>query len=428
MAKADLIKLAEKAMSHLEKSKSFRAKSDRQPHIFLIDKNNTLRQILVQINRKRKPTEKQMIALEASVEDYIKDLYGTFKNRTSKEYTYQVFGAPPSFKVLVTSKTGTGNVFRKIREIRSSRRNELKLTKAISDIFKKDKSISEESLAHLFDLGHIEGSSVAEQRVQAALSKFTNVDSSGFGSKELDSIIALSISTKEKSGGQTVGKSFVVTVADESFRTNQLKGSVEEKEFLSSAQSLLSQFINNNVDWANQKGSSSASDLILSEIIKTGIKSGAKGRKTTTVTKRSEKVKITKKIKAKRPIALNLDAQEIEGIETEQGTGPRNWSSLVSIINAKLTTKVLENMKFPSLVNRTGNFASKAEVVGVEITKEGFPTFVFNYERDPYDVFDRTKGRSPWNTPERDPRTLVDKSIREILREMAIGRFYTRRV
>jgi hypothetical protein len=84
-------------------------------------------------------------------------------------------------------------------------------------------------------------------------------------------------------------------------------------------------------------------------------------------------------------------------------------------------------MRLPSLVNRTGRFAQSAEVVRIEETREGFPSFVFNYERDPYDVFDRTLGRAPWNTPERDPRALVDKSVREIVREMAINRFYTRR-
>jgi len=87
----------------------------------------------------------------------------------------------------------------------------------------------------------------------------------------------------------------------------------------------------------------------------------------------------------------------------------------------------MKNMSSPRLNNRTGRFAQSARVVNVEQTREGFPSFVFDYERDPYDVFDRTLGRSPWNTPERDPRALVDVSVREIVREMAIGRFFTRR-
>jgi len=97
------------------------------------------------------------------------------------------------------------------------------------------------------------------------------------------------------------------------------------------------------------------------------------------------------------------------------------------MLNAKLPPRVMGNMRSPALVNRTGTFANSTKVVNVEQTREGFPTFVFDYERDPYDVFDRTKGKSPWNTPERDPRALVDRSLREIVREMAIGRFYTRR-
>jgi hypothetical protein len=117
---------------------------------------------------------------------------------------------------------------------------------------------------------------------------------------------------------------------------------------------------------------------------------------------------------------------ELSGIN--KGKQPTtNWLSLLPLINQRLTPTVIANMRSPSLVNRTGTFANSAKVINIEQTREGFPTFVFDYERDPYNVFDKTQGRSPWNTPERDPRALVDKSLREIVREMAIGRFYTRR-
>lgn len=105
----------------------------------------------------------------------------------------------------------------------------------------------------------------------------------------------------------------------------------------------------------------------------------------------------------------------------------QNWSSLLPMLNNRLPPRVMANMRSPALVNRTGTFANSAQIVTVESTKSGLPTFVFDYERNPYNVFDRILGRSPWNTPERDPRALVDKSVRELVREMAIGRFYTRR-
>ena len=37
-------------------------------------------------------------------------------------------------------------------------------------------------------------------------------------------------------------------------------------------------------------------------------------------------------------------------------------------------------------------------------------------------------GEAPWASPDRDPRKLIDESIREIAAQMAVGRFYTRRV
>jgi hypothetical protein len=113
--------------------------------------------------------------------------------------------------------------------------------------------------------------------------------------------------------------------------------------------------------------------------------------------------------------------------EMSGGKSRTNWLSLMSIINRKLPEQVANNMRLPGLVYRTGRFANSAEVVNIETTKEGYPSIVYNYQRSPYDVFDRTFGKSPWNTPARDPRDLVDKSIREIVQEMAIGRFYTRR-
>ena len=37
-------------------------------------------------------------------------------------------------------------------------------------------------------------------------------------------------------------------------------------------------------------------------------------------------------------------------------------------------------------------------------------------------------GDAKWATPERDPRAVIDKSIRELATQFALGRFYTRRI
>ena len=52
----------------------------------------------------------------------------------------------------------------------------------------------------------------------------------------------------------------------------------------------------------------------------------------------------------------------------------------------------------------------------------------YTYQKRPYERFEVGRGQAPWATPERDPRKLIDRSIREIAAELAIGRFYTRRV
>ena len=80
-----------------------------------------------------------------------------------------------------------------------------------------------------------------------------------------------------------------------------------------------------------------------------------------------------------------------------------------------------------SLVNRTGRFSESAAITGVEQTKQGYLTLVYSYLRSPYDVFDPTLGAKPWNIPSRDPNTIIKKSVRDIAKDLAIGRFYLRR-
>jgi hypothetical protein len=43
-------------------------------------------------------------------------------------------------------------------------------------------------------------------------------------------------------------------------------------------------------------------------------------------------------------------------------------------------------------------------------------------------VFEVGRGKFPWATPFRDPRKIIEESIREIAREVIEGRFYMRRL
>ena len=103
--------------------------------------------------------------------------------------------------------------------------------------------------------------------------------------------------------------------------------------------------------------------------------------------------------------------------------------AMVAMINKELPETVRKNMDSPGLVNRTGRFAESVRVTDVIQTPKGFPSFGYKYQMNPYQVFeDGGNGSAPWANGNRDPRGLIDRSIREIAKDLAIGRFYTRRV
>jgi hypothetical protein len=102
--------------------------------------------------------------------------------------------------------------------------------------------------------------------------------------------------------------------------------------------------------------------------------------------------------------------------------------SYMAMINKRLPQTVRKNMGAPGLVNTTGRFASSVKVKDVNTTKQGHPSFGYTYAKSPYQIFEVGEGSAPWATPERDPRKLIDRSIREVAAELALGRFYTRRL
>ena len=102
--------------------------------------------------------------------------------------------------------------------------------------------------------------------------------------------------------------------------------------------------------------------------------------------------------------------------------------TLFTLLKAKLPETVRANMGEPGLVNRSGRFADSTTITDVVITAQGHPSVGYSYQQDPYQVFEMTRGTPPWATLDRDPRKLIDKSIREIAAQMFTGRLYTRRV
>jgi len=100
----------------------------------------------------------------------------------------------------------------------------------------------------------------------------------------------------------------------------------------------------------------------------------------------------------------------------------------MAMINRKLPATIQKNMRYPGLENRSGRFANSVRILDVVETRKSFPSFGYTYDKEPYQVFEVGRGAAPWATPDRDPRSLIDKSIREVAAELALGRFFTRRL
>ena len=101
---------------------------------------------------------------------------------------------------------------------------------------------------------------------------------------------------------------------------------------------------------------------------------------------------------------------------------------LLGLLNRELPAVVRKNMVYPALENRTGRFAQSVKVTDINTTPQGYPSIGYTYQKNPYEVFEDGSGSPPWSNGNRDPRELIDRSIREIALKFAIGRFYTRRL
>jgi hypothetical protein len=175
------------------------------------------------------------------------------------------------------------------------------------------------------------------------------------------------------------------------------------------------------------KGSSSMEEKLTRVIVEPFDK-----KKTIKVTSKSKKAKLETKHKAK---ATSKNKKIKAGAIKSGGNikkarirvRPSNFSNirLMGLLNRYLPRVVAKNMESPGLEYRTGRFAASVRVTDVITTPQGFPSVGYTYMKNPYQTFEPGFAQG---SVERDPRKLIDSSIREIAAQYAIGRFYTRRV
>jgi len=185
------------------------------------------------------------------------------------------------------------------------------------------------------------------------------------------------------------------------------------------------------LDISNLKGSPSIKDRIAQQVVHV-LDPAIKGRpKKATVTPKTGsgalKKKRGKKKKKAKTASLVAPTLLAKAKKRNVKSSKVSISQLLPILNAALPAKVAGNMNRPYLESRTGRFASSVRAVDSTKTAKGHVSVGYTYQRDPYGVYETTSG-TRFADGDRDPRKIIDQSIRELAAQYGLGRLYTRRV
>ena len=382
------------------------------------------------------------------VRKMVRTLYKQFHpkefDKTGKKWTRtsELQGSSLNFTFVLAAKPGrSSNVFNTFKRMKQVAQRPLikALNKKLREL---NSGRKEESRAELIssrkgflDLGHEKDSSVSLQRaakVQQALWKFDgNKTLSPLASKvidELAGVITFEIGKDDK--GPPLD---VIRVKMESKAINRASTSKEKNEVLELNKALKKAAEQIGQEWAYIEGSDSSVQKRRKIIIEDFVGPLRKSRKAKVKTE-STKVKRSKgkgTLKSKKPKGTKKqykDRDKTTLTTTAKKGVAGSPLALLAAINKELPETVRKNMNSPSLENQTGRFAESVRATDIMATNKGFPSIGYTYQRNPYQVFEDGAGTPPWANNQRDPRSLIDKSIREIAAEFAIGRFYTRRV
>ena len=152
-------------------------------------------------------------------------------------------------------------------------------------------------------------------------------------------------------------------------------------------------------------------------------------KKTKVSTKRKEYKGLAMPTSRMKGPAPKKDSSKEGGRQTSPEQDSQNAQKLLTIrnaINAKLPSRIKQNMGGSALTNRSGRFAESARIEQVSPAAKTL-MIKYTYRLNPYETFENT-GKKRWPTGY-NPKTLIAKSIRQLAIEMAgIKMITTRRV
>lgn len=421
--------------------------SDKKVHNILVSQQRIITQVKREMEnrggyKKGKLPQSIIDIIETEVPKMCSGMYQDFKNfntEAKKTEVSELRGDAKRFTFTIAAKSGYEvNVFNQFRKVKQVYQRPL-LKKLRSQIEKLNKSRPENKIKSInssfLDIGHEEGQSISEQRareVNKALFEWSSAQKDPQVRKFIRNVSEQTNFVITKNPGESID---TISVALESKYLNRQRGGSKERKLIEDINSDLQVIVNSlGADfWAEQEGSDSkvskARKKVLNPLAKTvkknkNIKSNIKEKKIKDSKNSSQGKKRTNKVVAGAVFKDNTSASTPKF----QKNNRRSMFSMMAMINQKLPRILEKNMNYPRLENRSGRFLRSVRLTDVAQTRQGFVSFGYTYQTNPYEVFEVGRGRAPWATNDRDPRKLIDASIREAAAEMAIGRFYTRRV
>jgi len=287
------------------------------------------------------------------------------------------------------------------------------------------------TVGKFFHLGHLDTMGVAETQFRDGLAN-------AFESLPLEEHSNIT-SLLEKAGVdlsfQRLDDKDMMIVQIESASDNMSRGGItgnQKKQLLSSLKTAMSKF-----DPMTIAGSDSPKERKLKQLTKNLVKPfeniKSKNLKTNTKTKplkksSSKKQTVSTDGKARKGsslIKIGQIAVKSKRRAKKDNSPASSPLHMIVAINKKLPQVVAQNMQSPHLNYQTGRFAESVRVTEAVTTPKGFPSIGYTYDKFPYQTFEVGYAQGDLGL---DPRKLIDKSIREIAAELAIGRFFTRRV
>lgn len=446
-----LLNKIEKELASKPAAKRIRKHMNKQKvHSFSMSIADNISQIAQELQAKQYPIDETVVTI---IEDISKDISEeTYRKAVTELKAGSVTGSPVSFVIKITESVGgyrqvdkkttfvSLDYFNSLKEFYKNAvaRGITKLNKHYKTLDKKYKKINRKNTDFL-DLGHREGSEIATEQVRIAnenlYKALTNKKTLAGQLTPNDlKILGLELSIIKKDSEERD----IVEVSLESSAVN--RDTREEKAIKAEFLKVVRQALVNLKDNLQEfEGSDSRVTKLKKQVIK-NFASGIKKDKRVTVKTTSTKIKKSSNKKQSKRLtpasairgsqvsaSLSLGKLKPHKVKETKPAG-LNYLSLQVLLNAKLPDAVRRNMGPPGLTNTSGRFASSTKVTDIIDTKKGFASIGYTYDKNPYQIFEPGAGRTPWATSDRDPRKVIDRSLREIASEYLAGRFYTRRV